>query len=266
MKKLIPSIATFRYFLISFGVISLFSFYLFRVSGTTYNYFTAIITSLAFLFNLFALATIIFTLGKGRRQIGFILIFLGILSALIGEISWFIFTLRNEPDLATYIPTIFFTLTYLFNTLGFVQIAWLARVKIFEFIGVVVGFFFLTITLLTISNAVHPISLNLFNAGYLIGDALRVIIISLILQIIIIYQGGLLGRYWLSLFIGNIFIIIGNFTQSLLVPQYFSAAWPFTLIDIIYLGGYLFVCHGYYGIADTIRTAQMEIVRRKSKS
>lgn len=265
MKKINDSVEQFRSFLIIFGVIATLFFYIFRAQGMVYVYMTSTVTVIALILALISLWRVVSALGKGEKHTGFLLIFIGITLTVIGEILWAFFTILGNPVLAGTIPSYFFITTYFLNTIGFILIAKSTHTMVSEFLGIVVGFLLIIIILITIANASNPISINEISLGYLAGDALRVIAITLTLQMVIIYQGGLLGRYWLSIFIGNIFIIIGNFAQSVLAPKYFAAIWPYTLIDLIYLGGYVFVTHGFYGIGESIIAAQKLLTRKLSK-
>lgn len=258
------SVSTFRKILITLAVISFALFYATRAQGLVYDFLTSVTTVVALLLAMVGLYLTITLLGKGIRQTGFSLIFFGIFCTVLGEGIWSYFTSIGNP-VAANSASFLFMATYVLNALGFAVIAWASKIRISEFVGNVVGFLLLGVILITLANASFPISVNAISLGFLAGDALRLVIITLILQMVVMYQGGLFGRYWLSIFIGNMFILLGNFAQSILAQQYYRALWPFTVIDLIYLGGYLFVAGGFYGIADSIRVAQQMISLHQKK-
>lgn len=260
-----PSIFAFRTFVTIFGAAVTLIYYLFQIQGTTSSYLTTAISLFALITVLFSLKVVISTLGAGPQQLGFRLIFVGVLSSCIGLLLWATFFFTGQLDLAATVPSFFFYSTYILNFLGFLKLGLNARIDGREFIGVIVGFGLLGLILTTIANALHPFTINLFTAGFLLGDALRIIMIALMLQMVVIYQGGLLGRYWLSIFVGNIFILFGNFASSILIKEYTSTVWPFPLIDLLFIGGYLFVAHGYYGIGDSLKLALRKIAEHKRK-
>lgn len=257
------SISTFRAFVLSFGVAATVLYYLFQIQGVSGAYFSTAVSTLALIIVLFALGSLLLSFGGGPQQFGFRFIFIGVLFTTVGELLWLFFTLNGQPVLAGSIPPIFYITTYVLNFLGYLKISIYCKIRIKEFLGIVLGFGIFELILFTLSRAINPTAFDLVHSGYVLGDGLRMIIISLILQMVIIYQGGLIGRYWLSIFIGNLFIIIGNFISTILLKEYNSYTWPFPLIDLIFIGGYLFVAHGFYGIGDSIRLAQRNIVHHR---
>ena len=257
------SISTFRGFVISFGVIVTILYYLFQIGGVSGGYFSSIVSALALIIVLFALGSLLLTSGGGPQQFAFRFIFIGVLSATIGELLWIFFMVNGQPALADSIPPLLYITTYVLNFLGYLKLGIYCKIQIKEFLGIVLGFGIFELILFTLSRATNPTIFDLVHSGYVLGDALRMIIISLILQMVIIYQGGLLGRYWLSIFIGNLFIIIGNFVSAILYKEYNLYVWPFSLIDLLFIGGYLFVGHGFYGIGDSLRLAQRKISQHK---
>ncbi len=260
-----PSISVFRNLLIVFGVLATAAFYMLRPEGVVGSYFSTTISVAALFAALFALRFLITTLGDGPQQLAFRMIFLGISCTVLGSVLWAFFIFSGMSDLASSVPPLLYFATYVLNFLGFLKLGINAKIKIRKFLGIVIGFSLFGLILLTISGASSGIEFNLIVLGYLVGDFLRIVLIALMLQMVIIYQGGLLGRYWLSIFIGNILIIIGNFSSAILFKEYSSGAWPFILIDLIFIGGYLFVTHGFYGIGDSIRSAQKKISQHGGK-
>lgn len=265
MKQYKISILQFRNFLTAFGTVVTLILYIFQIGGILGGYFTTIISIIALCFVLYGLGSVISALGGGPKKPSFQLIFFGILSSQVGLILWTIFTLTGNLKSANTIPPLFYIATYFLNFIGFLRLGMVSQIKVRDFMGVIIGFGVLGLTILTIANASHPVTLNLISSGFLIGDVLRIIIIALLLQMVVIYQGGLLGRYWLSIFVGNMFIFIGNFAASILTSEYMSGRWPYPLIDLIFIGGYLFVAHGFYGIGDSIRFAQKQIREHRKK-
>lgn len=263
MSQSTHSIVKFRNRLTFFGLIITFVFYLLRPSGQLGIYLTTAAAIPSLLIILYALRSVIISLGGGPQLLAYRLLFLGVLSATIGQLLWFLFSLTGQTNFANTIPTIFFLITYIANFLGFLRLSLVFSVKVKEFPGVIVGFSILGIILYHISHAATPINFNPISSVFILGDVVRVVVIAMLLQMVVIYQGGLLGRYWLSIFVGNIFIIMGNFSSAVYNIDYFAGNWPYTLIDLIFVGGYLFVAHGFYGISDSIRQAQRMILSHK---
>lgn len=265
MKHTLPPVSVFRNALIIFGTVSTVLFYLLRISGLAGGYFSTVISLIALCAALFALHTLTATMGTGLKAAGFRFILFGVFSTTVGELLWVVFMLAGKPELSASVPPMLFILTYILNFLGFLLVARATKVNVREFLGLIIGFGILGLMLFTISSAVTPFTPSVINSGFVLGDTVRIIVIALALQMVLIYQGGLLGRYWLSIFIGNIFILIGNFSSAVLVKQYASGMWPFTLIDLIFIGGYVFAAHGFYGIGDSIRLAQKKITEHRTE-
>lgn len=266
MTKLKFSSATLRIFLSITGFLITLVYYVLRASGTMYVGISSVINIFALCLALFAVWTLTDVMGKNTKQTGFKIVMAGIFFTLIGQVAWTLSSLMPSIQLPAVLPTILFLVTYVLTFVGYIVIAYASKVDLKEFLGMVVGIGILGAVLITLSIAVHPISrLNIINLSMVIGDSLRVIIISLILQMVVLYHGGLFGRFWLSIFIGNLYILIGDFAASVFAGQYFTWVWPFTLIDIIYLGGYFFVTHGFYGLAEGVYLAQLKILQHKNK-
>lgn len=265
MQKNNLSISTFRNFITVCGIVATIAFYGLRLEGLTGSYFSTAVSILGLFIVLFSLKSLLTTLGNGPLYSGFRFIFLGILCSELGMILWAWFMLSGSLKLANQVPTFLFFATYILNFIGFLKLAITIKVDVQKFWGMIVSFSILGIILTTIANAAHSNGSNIINTAFVMGDFLRLVVISLTLQMVVIYQGGLLSRYWLSIFIGNLFIIIGNFSSAVLFKEYSAAIWPYTLIDLIFVGGYLFVAHGYYGIGDSVRLAQKKITEYSKK-
>lgn len=263
MKSPNLPINKFRNYILLFGLLGFILYYITQASGLTYIYLSSFFALVALILVFVSIYSLVHSLGKSPQTSGYCFILTGIGLSVVGQLLWTIFSLIYPSKLVYIVPTVFFFATYILNFIGYLKVTLVTKILVNEFLAMIVSFLLLGIILTTLIYFSSPFSPNFVQLGFVGGDAIRSIIIALLLQKAIIYQGGLFGRYWLSIFIGNIFITIGNFASGAFSQGYISFIWPFTLIDLIFIGGYLYVAHGFYGLSDTIKIAQNKIISHK---
>lgn len=268
-----PSIGMFRRFVAIYGAVATLV-YLFRLGGQFHNLFSFFLYFFPFLFLLFSQWSLIKTMGRSKQTLGYMLVFVGVISGTVGQLIWGYFRFFSPSFLINVIPPFFFFTTYILAFLGFVIVGKALRVKWQSNPELIVAIALLGLILAVIisgsgilSNQGLPDYVHYINLGYLLGDIVHLIVIYLIVLIVISYKGGgLFGRYWTSLFVGHFLYVVGDFTTAIFFKSYSTGHWPFTLIDLIFIGGYLFSAHGFYGLCDSVRQAQAKMQAMKKTS
>lgn len=271
-KFLKPKVNLFRKLLVSFGFVVTIV-YLFQFGGSFYNSLAFVFYLIPFLLLFYSLISLIKVMGQNRQVLGYQLILAGVSSGTIGQLIWGYFHFFAPSNLINVIPPIFFFTTYVFIFFGFITVAKALSVNWKTGPELIIAFTLLGIILVTIiaKSGFHlnqdlPPIVNLINIGYIIGDIVHLIVVYLIVLIVISYRGGgLFGRYWNSLFVGHILLLLGDFSTAVFFKQYASSTWPFTMLDLIFIGAYLFNAHGYYGLFDSVRQAQSKIHTLQAK-
>lgn len=267
-----PSVDTFRKFVVFYGLVSALVYFL-HSDGPLYNTISFFIYFLPFPILLFSQRSLIKAMGKNQQTLGFSLVFIGVLSATVGQAIWGFFRFFYPSTLINIIPPFFFFATYFLAFFGFAIVAKALRVNWKSNPELIIAIALLGLILSIIvsgsgvlSSQGLPDYVHYINLGYLLGDVVHLIVIYLIVLIVISYKGGgLFGRYWTSLFMGHILYVIGDFTTAIFFKSYSAGLWPFTLIDLIFIGGYLFNAHGFYGLCDGVRQAQAKIKEYKKE-
>jgi hypothetical protein len=108
-------------------------------------------------------------------------------------------------------------------------------------------------------NPQIPLLANLASVSFGIYDFFLVILAVLILKMTLGFGNGKLFLPWLFILLGVISSMTGDIIYSLTYENYLSSVWPYTMLNMFWVGGYLLASYGLLRIGIIIREAQAQI-------
>lgn len=265
-KKLFP------FFLIGFLAVTS-AIYVFMLGGSSHALLTnglfLLPPALASLTGLGAAAIYGFSNPHGRTHL---LLSLGFIAWFIGEVIWFYLRVILNVDPYPSAADIFYLVGYpllfagLFNELRQQKIS----LKDFDpFVRIVLGFAAVIVGFLVfyfgVFQAFDPsvtVMENLITMSYGLGDLVLIVPAVLILKTTLDYQKGKLFSPWMYLFAGLFLTLVADVLYAVFNDLYSSSVWPYTLIDLFWIAGYLSLAYGFFSVISVIESAHQRLQKR----
>lgn len=197
------------------------------------------------------------------------LLALGFAAWLVGEAIWFYLRVILNVDPFPSLADIFYLIGYPLLFIGLLIELGQEKISLRDFnpflwtlMGVsaaVVGFLVLYFGVFLAYDPTVPLLDNLIAMSYGVGDFVLILPTVLILRTTLDYQKGKLYAPWLFLFFGLALTLIADVLYAIFIDQYSSSLWPYTLIDLFWIAGYLSLANGFFGIRSVISSAHRRL-------
>jgi hypothetical protein len=195
----------------------------------------------------------------------------GMVFILIGDLTFVFLQISGQEVPLPSVADLLYFLGYFFFVIGFFKEIRIYKVDIRSFdpfARVMVILFVLSIGAIVLYLEVFAqydggLSLiaNLARNGYGVFDFFLLTLVVLILKITLGFGKGKLFLPWLLIFIGVISSMTGDVIYSLTFDKYLASVWPYTMLNVFWVGCYLLVSFGFIRIGNIIREAQAKFIK-----
>lgn len=206
---------------------------------------------------------------KNAHGSALFLLTLGFAAWLVGEAIWFYLRVIRNVDPFPSLADFFYLVGYPLLFIGLLIELGQEKISLRDFnpfirtmlavSASVVGFAVLYFGVFLAYDATAPLMDNLIAVSYGVGDFLLILPAVLILKTTLDYQRGKLYSPWLFLFFGLALTLIADVLYAIFIEQYSSSLWPYTMIDLFWIAGYLSLANGFFGIRSIISFAHRRL-------
>lgn len=190
----------------------------------------------------------------------------GIFLLFMGEFLWVLYDAVLNTDPYPSMADVFYILSYPFIFLGMIYQIKLNKVdpaKIQKTIALstlaIMGFgiyWFIQDKTLGFGSDVWE---NIFKIFYQIADFVLIICNILIFFVIMEYENGKLAKPWMFIFIGLVLMYIADVLFGAYQTEYEAFTYPYNMIDLFWIGSYLFIGFGFHTLGNIIAELQEKL-------
>lgn len=200
------------------------------------------------------------------------LLSLGFGSWFVGEVIWFVLRIIMNIDPYPSVADIFYLLGYPLLFIGLLlelkeqrleirDIDPFTRTLVVFFLFVLYAFVLYFQLFLAYDPSASLIE-NFTAISYGLGDFVLIIPAVLVLKTTLDFQKGRLYTPWLAVFTGLFLTLIADLLYSIYTEQYSATLFPYNLIDLFWIGGYLALAYGFFGIRSVIESAHKRLEKK----
>jgi hypothetical protein len=193
----------------------------------------------------------------------FALLTAGLTCLFIGEVLFFAYQFIFHIDPFPSVADVFYLAAYPLLFAAFVKAAFNQRVKWSNFSRIYLLFIVLLLLSLAALVAYFGVYLaykpddsaiaNTISIAYGIGDLIIIVPSLFILKIILDFRGGKLFNSWVFMLAALMCLLTGDLLFAIYHTQYTALEFPYTMIDIAFVGCYLLFAYSFYYTGSTIK-------------
>lgn len=226
---------------------------------------------LATLFGLYAASTYKLENIHGKSMA---FLALGMACFFIGETLFFMYQYVFHKMPFPSVADVFYLLAYPMILIGLLIEVRMHKPRLSEFnksalaiMGGVLAVLIAVVTYFGIYKAYDPDAAffaNWIAASYGIGDIIILIPAMYVLKLAFDYKGGKLFNSWILIFFAMLFMLSGDILFATYSTQYSAGAWPYTLIDLLWVASYLLFAYSFYYTASVLRELRKKLIKPKN--